>query len=127
MANSAQGTPSSGLARYLPLFLSAFIIGGGGLAYFLLPDFQQFCQEAWQVLTSGEEERVARWVAQFGFWGITAPVGFIFCANGGLRDSILAPYSGLYSGLWPVVGQWYGAGRNSNGFGCGLFYWKIIE
>lgn len=69
MANSVQGTPSSGFARYLPLFLSAFIIGGGALAYFFLPDFQQFCQEAWQLLTSGDEARVADWVAQFGFWG----------------------------------------------------------
>jgi uncharacterized membrane protein YdjX (TVP38/TMEM64 family) len=69
MANPAYGTPSSKFARYLPLFLSAFIISGGALAYFFLPDFQQFCQEAWQLLTSGDEARVADWVAQFGFWG----------------------------------------------------------
>ena len=62
-------TPPPKLARYLPLILSVLIIGGGALAYFLLPDFQRFCQEAWQVLTSGEEGRVADWVAQFGFWG----------------------------------------------------------
>lgn len=62
-------TPPPKLARYLPLILSVLIIGGGALAYFLLPDFQRFCQEAWQVLTSGDEGRVADWVAQFGFWG----------------------------------------------------------
>lgn len=36
---------------------------------FLVPVFHDFCQEAWQVPTSGQEEQVAEWVAQFGFWG----------------------------------------------------------
>ena len=69
MAIPNTNTPAVTFFRYLPLFISALIIGGGTLAYFLLPEFQQFCQEAWQVLTSGNEARVANWVARFGFWG----------------------------------------------------------
>jgi uncharacterized membrane protein YdjX (TVP38/TMEM64 family) len=69
MPNFTHDTSATQLARYLPLFISALIIGGGILAYFLLPGFQQFCREAWQVLTSGHEARVADWVSQFGLWG----------------------------------------------------------
>ncbi|GAB3174707.1 TVP38/TMEM64 family protein [Telluribacter humicola] len=60
---------SDWLAKYLPLVLSISIIGGGVLCYFLIPDFQQFCQEAWQVLTSSDQARIAKWINQFGFWG----------------------------------------------------------
>ena len=69
MASSKHDAASSNPARYLPLVLSALIIGGGALAYFFLPDFKHFCQEAWQILTSGEESRVAGWVSQFGWRG----------------------------------------------------------
>ena len=37
--------------------------------YFLWPDFRQTGQEAWQVLTSGDQRRISDWVSQFGFWG----------------------------------------------------------
>ncbi|GHB76474.1 TVP38/TMEM64 family protein [Persicitalea jodogahamensis] len=60
---------ASSLVKYLPLFVSALILGGGLLAYFLSSEFQSFCQQAWRVLTSGQESRIAQWVAQFGFWG----------------------------------------------------------
>lgn len=60
---------SDWVAKYLPLILSVCILGGGVLCYFLIPDFQQFCREAWQVLTSSDEGRIARWIDQFGFWG----------------------------------------------------------
>ncbi|MPR32695.1 TVP38/TMEM64 family protein [Salmonirosea aquatica] len=69
MAASPHNSSGIAFTRYLPLVLSALIIGGGTLFYFLLPDFQQFCREAWQVLTSGEEARVASWVSQFGLGG----------------------------------------------------------
>ncbi|HEV7348877.1 TVP38/TMEM64 family protein [Telluribacter sp.] len=59
----------SGWVRYLPLVLSGAIIGGGVAAYFLLPAFGEFCREAWQVLTSNDESRIADWIAQFEFWG----------------------------------------------------------
>lgn len=38
-------------------------------AYFVLPDFQASVKEGWDVLTSGDEERISEWVDQFGFWG----------------------------------------------------------
>ncbi len=60
---------TSNPVKYLPLFVSGIILGGSVLCYFLYPDFQEFCKEAWRVLTSGQESRIANWVAQFGFWG----------------------------------------------------------
>jgi uncharacterized membrane protein YdjX (TVP38/TMEM64 family) len=58
----------SGWANYFPLILSGAIIGGGILAYFLIPSFQDFCTESWTILTSGNESRIADWVSQFDFW-----------------------------------------------------------
>ncbi len=37
--------------------------------YFLWPAFQDAIQEAWQVLTSGDQKRISSWVSQFGIWG----------------------------------------------------------
>jgi uncharacterized membrane protein YdjX (TVP38/TMEM64 family) len=60
---------SDGWLRYLPLFISGIIILGGVLAYFLIPTFHEFGRESWQILTSGDEAHIARWVSQFEFWG----------------------------------------------------------
>ncbi len=55
--------------QYLPLILSGIILGSGVSAYFLVPAFEDFWKEAWQVLTSSNETRIAQWVSQFDFWG----------------------------------------------------------
>lgn len=39
------------------------------LAYFLIPDFRNFLQEAWLILGSGDEERIKEWVSRFGWVG----------------------------------------------------------
>ncbi|EMR03305.1 TVP38/TMEM64 family protein [Cesiribacter andamanensis] len=52
-----------------PLLLTVLLIGGGIAAYFFIPSFQQSLQEGWQVLGSGEEEKISEWVSQFGAWG----------------------------------------------------------
>ena len=52
-----------------PLFVSLGIIIVLILLYFLVPSYQQFLNEAWQVLTSNDETRIENWVSEFGWFG----------------------------------------------------------
>lgn len=52
-----------------PLIGTAILIGGLVASYFIFPGFQAGVQEAWAVLTSGDEQRISAWVEQFGYWG----------------------------------------------------------
>lgn len=52
-----------------PLYISlALVVITLGL-YFLVPPFQDFIDEAYQVLSSGDEKKISQWVDQFGWWG----------------------------------------------------------
>ncbi|MBT0608365.1 TVP38/TMEM64 family protein [Aequorivita echinoideorum] len=62
------GNPTSKKSK-LPLFFSLFIIVVLILLYFLEPTFQDFCQQAWQILTSNDEEKINNWVTGLGWWG----------------------------------------------------------
>ncbi|WP_432411722.1 TVP38/TMEM64 family protein [Rasiella sp. SM2506] len=53
----------------LPLYLSLLLVGGMVACYFLIPSTQQFFDEAWAVLTSGDEQRIEQWVSGFGWLG----------------------------------------------------------
>ncbi|SFH03594.1 TVP38/TMEM64 family protein [Pontibacter chinhatensis] len=53
----------------LPLFITAALIGCLVASYFIFPGFQQGVKEGWEVLTSGDEQRISEWVGQFSFWG----------------------------------------------------------
>ena len=53
----------------LPLFVSLGILIPLAGAYFLWPAFQTGVQEAWAVLRTGDQTKVAAWVQQFGYWG----------------------------------------------------------
>jgi uncharacterized membrane protein YdjX (TVP38/TMEM64 family) len=52
-----------------PLFISLGIISVLILMYFFVPSYQQFLDEAWQVLTSNDERRIEDWVSDFGWLG----------------------------------------------------------
>lgn len=52
-----------------PLILSAVIVAGLVAAYFLFPAFKANMHEGWEVLSSGNEKHISKWVSQFGFWG----------------------------------------------------------
>lgn len=52
-----------------PLYISLAIIIGIVLAYFFIPAVGEFFNEAWQVLTSNDEDRIKNWVDQFGWVG----------------------------------------------------------
>lgn len=53
----------------LPLLISGSFILLLLACYFLWPAFQETINEAWQVLSSGDQKRISGWVSQFGFWG----------------------------------------------------------
>ncbi|MBO0358025.1 TVP38/TMEM64 family protein [Hymenobacter sp. BT186] len=63
---SASATRS---ANHLPLYLSLGLIGALVATYFLWPAFQSTAQEGFAVLKSGEQQRIAAWMHQFGYWG----------------------------------------------------------
>lgn len=52
-----------------PLILTGILIGALVASYFIFPSFQQEVKNGWDVLTSGDEQRISEWVSQFGFWG----------------------------------------------------------
>ncbi|MDT0690104.1 TVP38/TMEM64 family protein [Salegentibacter sp. F188] len=52
-----------------PLYISLAIVIGLVLSYFFIPGVQNFLDEAWNVLTSDDQERIKTWVSQFGWFG----------------------------------------------------------
>lgn len=64
-SNTEQSTKQS----KLPLIISGIIITGIIVSYFTIPEVKNFSQEAYNVLTSGNEKRISEWVDQLGFWG----------------------------------------------------------
>ena len=49
----------------VPVAVLAALVG----LYFLWPDFQQFVNKAYAVLSSEDRQRIETWVAQYGAWG----------------------------------------------------------
>lgn len=60
--------------KTIPLLISLSLLGILALVYFLVPSFQGFIKEAIEVLTSDDEERIQRWIKEFG---LAAPVIFV--------------------------------------------------
>ncbi|MDB5262271.1 MAG: rane protein [Adhaeribacter sp.] len=65
----AEAPESAEKSSRLPLYISLGFIGSMVALYFLVPGFQQVLKEAWQILTSGDENKISDWVGRFGFWG----------------------------------------------------------
>ena len=53
----------------MPLLVSLFLLEILVVFYFIIPSFQSFIKEAFDVLTSENEERIRQWVAQFKLAG----------------------------------------------------------
>lgn len=51
----------------LPLYISLGLVTLIVLAYFLFPSAQNFLDEAWGVLTSGDNNRIQQWFKDFGW------------------------------------------------------------
>ncbi|MTE28024.1 TVP38/TMEM64 family protein [Winogradskyella ouciana] len=52
-----------------PLYISLFIVLGIISSYLIISDVQQFFDTAWEVLTSNDEQRIKKWVSNFGWYG----------------------------------------------------------
>lgn len=52
-----------------PLYISLGIITALVACYFFIPAVHQSINNAWEVLTSDNEQRIQKWVGQFGFVG----------------------------------------------------------
>lgn len=51
------------------LTLSALLLVGVVVSYFAVPSFQDWAQNAWEVLMSDDKQRIKEWVSQYGAWG----------------------------------------------------------
>jgi len=66
MTKMAESNPKK---SKLPLYITVGIVVAGILLYFLVPEAQAFFEEAWSVLSSGDEARIEAWVSDFGWTG----------------------------------------------------------
>ena len=69
MSDSESSNIQSVKQSKTPLYISLLIFAGLILSYFLIPGVKQFFHEAWEVLTSDDQQRRRGWGDQFGFWG----------------------------------------------------------
>ncbi len=106
MSSRSDSSPESTLLNYLPLIVSFLLIGIGVGSYYLFEPFQQFCQEAWEILTSSDESRIAKWVGQFGFWGPVLLLALFFVQ----MIAFVIPSWLLILVCTLAYGPWWGSG-----------------
>ena len=84
----------------LPLVLVALL----AVLYFVWPTFHSFVGEAYQVLSSGRQERIETWVSQFGAWSFAVVLGLM------LLQTVLAFLPSVATMVVAVVafGPWVG-------------------
>ncbi len=70
-AHQQQEVQSSRVPLVVSLLIIATLVG----LYFASPGYQQFMDKAWDVLSSGDRQRVSEWVGQFNFWGAVVIIG----------------------------------------------------
>ena len=68
------------ILKHLPKILSVLLLAGLVLAYFFIPEAQQFFDEAWKVLSGGDEQEIKNWIASFGWAGPVVLITDIFLA-----------------------------------------------
>lgn len=52
-----------------PLIISLGIVATLVVLYFAVPDVKNFFKEAFNILTSGNNQRISKWIDELGFWG----------------------------------------------------------
>lgn len=68
MDNSSIEKPSVKKSK-APLYVAVSIVILVVLSNFFIPGVQEFFNEAWDILTSDDEERIRKWVDDFGWFG----------------------------------------------------------
>lgn len=122
MEHSAEPQPST-----LPLIFTGYLVILAVGSYFRYPEFHDFVNTAYEVLASGENERIQSWVHQFGAWGPAVVVAgmilqmFLFViptlvlmiasvlAYGpfwGLALIMVSVFAASSIGFW--IGRWFG-------------------
>ena len=52
-----------------PIFISLIILGTLVASYFIIPEFQQFLKQTYEILLSDDKQRISDWVSDLGWWG----------------------------------------------------------
>lgn len=65
------------LGRNLTWIIALVILAGLVVAYFVFPAFRSFIDEAYDVMSTGDEEQIQPWVEQFGAWGFLVIIGLM--------------------------------------------------
>jgi uncharacterized membrane protein YdjX (TVP38/TMEM64 family) len=98
---------TSKLPLIISLVLAAVLVG----SYFIFPSFKANVDEAFQVLTSGDENRIKDWVSQFGIWGpIVIIVSLVMQMFMFIVPNILLIMISIlsYGPLWGALLAWFG-------------------
>ncbi len=80
-------------------------------AYFVVPGIHKGINEAFEVLTSKDEERIAVWVSQFGVWGpVAIIVGMVLQMFFFVIPNILLIFICIisYGPVWGALLAWFG-------------------
>lgn len=79
--------------------------------YFIFPSFQSGVKEGFEVLTSGDEDRIRDWISQFGAWGpIVIVVAFVAQMFMFIVPNILLIVISIlsYGPVWGGLLAWFG-------------------
>ncbi len=113
-----------------PLIISVIIIIGLILAYFFIPDVQHFLNEAWNVLSSNDEERIKTWVDQFGWMGplviilaMTLQMFLLVLPSLGLMVVSILAYGPIWGSLIVLVAIFT---ASSVGYAIGRYLGSVI-
>lgn len=95
----------------LPLIFSFSVAGLLVVSYFLFPSFQADLDEAFNVITSGDKDRIKDWVSQFGVWGpVVILISMVLQMFMFIVPNILLIVICIlsYGPLWGAVLAWFG-------------------
>lgn len=98
-------------ASKLPVVISVCLLIVLVACYFVFPGYQAALDEAFDVLTSEDEERIAIWVAGFGAWGpIAVLIGMVVQMFLFIIPNILLIYICIvsYGPVWGSLLAWCG-------------------
>ena len=95
----------------LPLILSFSVIAALVASYFIFPSFKEGANEAFNVLTSKDEELINDWVKQFGVWGpVVILLAMVFQMFLFIIPNILLIMISIlsYGPVWGALLAWFG-------------------
>lgn len=84
---------------------------GLGVAWFASSGFQEFVKEAYEVVASGDEDRIRSWVRGYGSWGVVVLLGLMFLQSiVAILPSIATMVASVlaYGPLWGGALAWGG-------------------